>query len=371
MPLRRALGENRPTAQLSASELDRTGAPARSDVLVQRPLRATAVVPPPRRPRRIPSSPLAAGRSSRTAGAWSSPTGAARFQVASSSSRPTSAVSSRSVSHARERRVLDRLRPNLDVDRRPLSHRPAHDAARQRACIASNRSGVTSDRRRAPIIVEDNVWIGAGVIVDCGTTIDRRRCVAAGSVVTSDDLPAHARGRSPRSRHPSAVTTSVQRCPSPPEVRVDVSIEERGEADRDEHGEHRAAPSWAGRRPRSPRCPGARSGGSGRCRRTSTPMRASPRVFNTRIGPSRRVPDREVEQRHQGDALQRVSQRLPELRVPIHDGRQEQRARRRRTASQSRPRMRRATSATGRRAGLRHSASRHPNRIESKRVSVE
>ena len=41
----------------------------------------------------------------------------------------------------------------------------------------------------APIIVEDNVWIGARVIVTCGTTIGADSCVAAGSVVTSDVPP--------------------------------------------------------------------------------------------------------------------------------------------------------------------------------------
>jgi maltose O-acetyltransferase len=38
----------------------------------------------------------------------------------------------------------------------------------------------------APIVVEDNVWIGARVIVMSGVTIGEDSCVGAGSVVTSD-----------------------------------------------------------------------------------------------------------------------------------------------------------------------------------------
>jgi maltose O-acetyltransferase len=38
----------------------------------------------------------------------------------------------------------------------------------------------------APIIVEDNVWIGARVIITSGTTVGEDSCVGAGSVVTSD-----------------------------------------------------------------------------------------------------------------------------------------------------------------------------------------
>lgn len=37
-----------------------------------------------------------------------------------------------------------------------------------------------------PIIVEDNVWIGARVIVMSGVTIGEDSCIGAGSVVTSD-----------------------------------------------------------------------------------------------------------------------------------------------------------------------------------------
>ncbi len=40
-----------------------------------------------------------------------------------------------------------------------------------------------------PIIVEDNVWIGARVIIMPGVTIGRDSCIGAGSVVTSDVPP--------------------------------------------------------------------------------------------------------------------------------------------------------------------------------------
>ena len=40
-----------------------------------------------------------------------------------------------------------------------------------------------------PIVVEDNVWIGARVIVMAGVTIGEDSCVGAGSVVTSDVPP--------------------------------------------------------------------------------------------------------------------------------------------------------------------------------------
>jgi len=38
----------------------------------------------------------------------------------------------------------------------------------------------------APIVIEDNVWIGARVIVMAGVTIGEDSCVGAGSVVTAD-----------------------------------------------------------------------------------------------------------------------------------------------------------------------------------------
>lgn len=40
-----------------------------------------------------------------------------------------------------------------------------------------------------PIVIEDNVWIGAGVIVLKGVTIGTGSVIAAGSVVTKDVAP--------------------------------------------------------------------------------------------------------------------------------------------------------------------------------------
>ena len=41
----------------------------------------------------------------------------------------------------------------------------------------------------APIVIEDNVWIGANVVVMPGVTIGKHSVIAAGSVVTKD-IPA-------------------------------------------------------------------------------------------------------------------------------------------------------------------------------------
>ena len=48
------------------------------------------------------------------------------------------------------------------------------------------RWGVTND---APIVIEDDVWIGAGAIVLPGVTIGRGAVVAAGAVVTASVEP--------------------------------------------------------------------------------------------------------------------------------------------------------------------------------------
>lgn len=48
------------------------------------------------------------------------------------------------------------------------------------------RHGLTLD---APIVVEDDVWIGAGAIVLPGVTVGRGAVVAAGAVVTRDVEP--------------------------------------------------------------------------------------------------------------------------------------------------------------------------------------
>ena len=41
----------------------------------------------------------------------------------------------------------------------------------------------------APIVIEDNVWIGANVAIMPGVTIGKHSVVAAGSVVTTDVPP--------------------------------------------------------------------------------------------------------------------------------------------------------------------------------------
>jgi len=43
--------------------------------------------------------------------------------------------------------------------------------------------------RDAPIVIEDDVWIGAGAIVLPGVTVGRGSIVAAGAVVTADVPP--------------------------------------------------------------------------------------------------------------------------------------------------------------------------------------
>jgi len=58
--------------------------------------------------------------------------------------------------------------------------------------------------RRAPITIEDDVWLGAGAIVVAGVTVGRGSVVAAGAVVTDDVAPgsvvAGVPGRLVRSR---------------------------------------------------------------------------------------------------------------------------------------------------------------------------
>lgn len=52
-----------------------------------------------------------------------------------------------------------------------------------------HRPGVPRDDFHAPIVVEDDVWISAGVIVTGGVTIGCGAVVAAGAVVTADVEP--------------------------------------------------------------------------------------------------------------------------------------------------------------------------------------
>ena len=49
-----------------------------------------------------------------------------------------------------------------------------------------NRQGLAPDR---PIVIEDDVWIGAGVVVLPGRRIGRGSIVGAGSVVAHDVPP--------------------------------------------------------------------------------------------------------------------------------------------------------------------------------------
>ena len=52
--------------------------------------------------------------------------------------------------------------------------------------VALPRFGVTAD---APVVIEDDVWIGAGAIVLPGVTVGRGAIVGAGAVVTSAVAP--------------------------------------------------------------------------------------------------------------------------------------------------------------------------------------
>ena len=52
--------------------------------------------------------------------------------------------------------------------------------------VALPRYGVTAD---APVVIEDDVWIGAGAIVLPGVTIGRGAIVGAGAVVTATVAP--------------------------------------------------------------------------------------------------------------------------------------------------------------------------------------
>lgn len=44
---------------------------------------------------------------------------------------------------------------------------------------------------KGPVVIGDNVWAGANVVITSGVTVGRRTVIGAGSVVTSD-LPDHA-----------------------------------------------------------------------------------------------------------------------------------------------------------------------------------
>jgi len=56
-----------------------------------------------------------------------------------------------------------------------------------------------------PIVVEDNVWIGARSILMSGVTVGQDSCVAAGSVVNLRCSPTHARRGRPGPNDPGAL----------------------------------------------------------------------------------------------------------------------------------------------------------------------
>jgi acetyltransferase-like isoleucine patch superfamily enzyme len=60
--------------------------------------------------------------------------------------------------------------------------------------------------RTAPVIIENDVWLGAGVIVLMGVTIGRGAIVAAGSVVTKNVAPYEIVGGVPARRIKSRMT---------------------------------------------------------------------------------------------------------------------------------------------------------------------
>lgn len=70
------------------------------------------------------------------------------------------------------------LGKNVQVGPRVMFETVSHD-------LLPNPGGLRSSTSK-PIIVEDNVWIGGGVIVTSGVTIGRGSVVAAGAVVTKN-----------------------------------------------------------------------------------------------------------------------------------------------------------------------------------------
>jgi galactoside O-acetyltransferase len=60
--------------------------------------------------------------------------------------------------------------------------------------VALPRWGVTTD---APVVIEDDVWIGAGAVILPGVTIGRGSVIAAGAVVTADVPPFTVAGGVP------------------------------------------------------------------------------------------------------------------------------------------------------------------------------
>jgi acetyltransferase-like isoleucine patch superfamily enzyme len=52
-----------------------------------------------------------------------------------------------------------------------------------------NRAFHRGDKKLAAVVIEDNVWIGAGVTILKGVTIGKNAVIAAGSVVTKNVAP--------------------------------------------------------------------------------------------------------------------------------------------------------------------------------------
>lgn len=74
----------------------------------------------------------------------------------------------------------------FDSDTHPLNARQRHD---QYVEIITKGHPSEIDLREEPVTIEDDVWIGASVVVLKGVTIGRGAVIGAGSVVTHDVAP--------------------------------------------------------------------------------------------------------------------------------------------------------------------------------------
>lgn len=75
-----------------------------------------------------------------------------------------------------------------DNNNHPVSPRARHDLLMSRFSPALNS---WQNSAKAPVVIEDDAWIGFNVIILKGVTVGRGAIVAAGSVVTKD-VPAFA-----------------------------------------------------------------------------------------------------------------------------------------------------------------------------------
>ena len=92
-----------------------------------------------------------------------------------------------------DRRIHRHPRPGRRDHRRPRLHL-ADDADRRRRTTSSTIPTGPSSSRASPregIVIEDDVWLGAGAVVTDGVRIGRGAVVAAGAVVTADVPAAH------------------------------------------------------------------------------------------------------------------------------------------------------------------------------------